>query len=148
MLVLGARHLDIGQGDVPWVVPADPEGNASCVLEERPVYAGIGPITALPLASADPERDGAFWSWLTGWTVATGTGPRTLRHPSMRGPHLEFSPEAACKGQPKNRLHLDVRLEAGEDLDGVGRHPRTGRTLAPARVGRTAVAGLRGPVGQ
>lgn len=29
---LGAREVDIGQGDVPWVVMADPEGNEFCVL--------------------------------------------------------------------------------------------------------------------
>jgi hypothetical protein len=32
---LGARRLDIGQGDVPWVVLADPEGNEFCVLTPR-----------------------------------------------------------------------------------------------------------------
>ncbi len=32
LLELGARHLDIGQGDVSWVVLADPEDNALCVL--------------------------------------------------------------------------------------------------------------------
>ena len=32
LLGLGARHLDIGQGDVPWEVMADPEGNEFCVL--------------------------------------------------------------------------------------------------------------------
>lgn len=29
---LGARRVDIGQGDVTWVVMADPEGNEFCVL--------------------------------------------------------------------------------------------------------------------
>jgi hypothetical protein len=29
---LGARRVDIGQGEVPWVVMADPEGNEFCVL--------------------------------------------------------------------------------------------------------------------
>jgi hypothetical protein len=29
---MGARYADIGQGDVPWVVLADPEGNEFCVL--------------------------------------------------------------------------------------------------------------------
>jgi hypothetical protein len=28
----GARQVDIGQGDVSWVVMADPEGNEFCVL--------------------------------------------------------------------------------------------------------------------
>ena len=29
---LGARPVDIGQGDVPWTVLADPEGNEFCIL--------------------------------------------------------------------------------------------------------------------
>ena len=32
LLALGARHADIGQGDVRWVVMADPDGNEFCVL--------------------------------------------------------------------------------------------------------------------
>ena len=32
LLSLGARHVDIGQGDQSWVVLADPEGNEFCVL--------------------------------------------------------------------------------------------------------------------
>jgi len=35
LLALGATHVDIGQGDVPWVVLADPEGNEFCVLRRR-----------------------------------------------------------------------------------------------------------------
>ena len=33
---LGARRADIGQGDVPWVVMADVEGNEFCVLTSLP----------------------------------------------------------------------------------------------------------------
>jgi catechol 2,3-dioxygenase-like lactoylglutathione lyase family enzyme len=33
---LGARRIDIGQGEVSWVVMADPEGNEFCVLAPRP----------------------------------------------------------------------------------------------------------------
>jgi len=33
---LGARRVDIGQVDVPWVVMADPEGNEFCVLRPPP----------------------------------------------------------------------------------------------------------------
>jgi predicted enzyme related to lactoylglutathione lyase len=128
---LGARRLDIGQGDVPWVVLADPAGNPCCVMEERAVYADTGPIAALPLDSADPDRDAGFWSWLTGWTHAAGVAPRSLRHPSMRGPLLELCHEPAPKGAAKNRLHLDVRLEAGDDPDRVaaGVAERGGREL-------------------
>jgi len=32
---LGAHRIDIGQGDVTWVVMADPEGNEFCVLSTR-----------------------------------------------------------------------------------------------------------------
>jgi predicted enzyme related to lactoylglutathione lyase len=32
---LGAQRIDIGQGDVDWVVMADPDGNEFCVLQPR-----------------------------------------------------------------------------------------------------------------
>ncbi len=35
LLGLGAVRVDVGQGDVPWVVLADPEGNEFCVLAPR-----------------------------------------------------------------------------------------------------------------
>lgn len=35
LISLGARHVDIGQGDTPWVVLADPEDNEFCVLTPR-----------------------------------------------------------------------------------------------------------------
>jgi len=119
LLSLGARYLDIGQHDVPWVVLADPEGNPCCVMEERDAYVDTGPIAALPLDSADPDRDAKFWSWLTGWTEVPGDAPRSLRHISMRGPLLEMCSERERKGKNKNRVHLDVRLEAGDDPDDV-----------------------------
>ncbi|MFY9916637.1 MAG: VOC family protein [Nocardioidaceae bacterium] len=35
LLDLGARHVEVGQGDESWVVLADPEGNEFCVLASR-----------------------------------------------------------------------------------------------------------------
>jgi hypothetical protein len=35
LVSLGATRVDIGQGDVPWVVMADPDGNEFCVLTPR-----------------------------------------------------------------------------------------------------------------
>ena len=32
LVAMGAKKVDIGQGDVPWVVMSDPEGNEFCVL--------------------------------------------------------------------------------------------------------------------
>lgn len=35
LIALGAQRIDIGQGDVGWVVLADPDGNEFCVLGPR-----------------------------------------------------------------------------------------------------------------
>jgi hypothetical protein len=131
LLELGARHADIGQGDVPWVVLDDPEGDHLCVLEDREVYAATGPLAAVVLDSADPERDRDFWAWLTGWRPADGSDLPAVQHPSGLGPWVEFLPESAPKGDAKSRIHLDVRLEAGEDADEVARAiaDRGGREL-------------------
>ncbi|WP_392541879.1 VOC family protein [Oryzobacter telluris] len=120
VLELGGRHLDIGQRDVPWVVMADPEGNPLCVMEARPEYAASGPLSSLPLDCADVERDTRFWSELSGWLLAPSSMASALRHPSGRGPLLELCPELAPKGpDDKNRVHLDLRLEASDDPDEV-----------------------------
>ncbi|MFC5066111.1 VOC family protein [Actinomycetospora atypica] len=115
LLALGATHADIGQGDVPWVVLADPEGTPFCVMDERPEYTATGPLAALPLDSADPDRDAAFWAALTGWVPVEGTpGTRALRHPAGVGPLLELCPETSPH-TAKNRLHLDVRKDTADD---------------------------------
>ncbi len=35
LIAMGAAPVDVGQGEVPWVVLADPEGNEFCVLGAR-----------------------------------------------------------------------------------------------------------------
>ena len=35
LVAMGATRVDVGQGDAPWVVLADPEGNEFCVLAAR-----------------------------------------------------------------------------------------------------------------
>ena len=99
----------------------------------RAAYADTGPLAALPLDSADPDTDAEFWSWLTGWVDVAGVAPRCLRHSSLRGPVLELCPEPAPKGPTKNRVHLDVRLETGDDPDAVatGIAERGGGELRP-----------------
>lgn len=133
LLGLGARHLDIGQHHVPWVVLADPEGNPFCVMEERPSYVDTGPIAALPIDSCDPAVDADFWRWLTGWVAAPDGTDESLRHPSQHGLVLAFCPEPAPKGRAKNRLHLDVRLEPTDNLESLLAEvsERGGRELDP-----------------
>ena len=35
LIAFGARRVDVGQGEQPWIVLADPEGNEFCVLGRR-----------------------------------------------------------------------------------------------------------------
>jgi predicted enzyme related to lactoylglutathione lyase len=112
---IGAVPVDIGQGDVPWVVLADPEGNEFCVLEPRPVYRDTGPVAAVVVDSAVPARLADFWMMAGGWHLhKDGNGVVALRSPQGSGPYLEFVP-SSDRRQVKNRLHLDVAPYTGED---------------------------------
>ena len=100
LLELGAVRADIGQGDVPWEVLADPEGNEFCLQPPTPVdelggdAAGSGAVTSSLLAAdddwygravgigvrwtavcqdaADPQAQSKFWTAAAGaaWHVA------------------------------------------------------------------------------
>ncbi|MGQ0838663.1 VOC family protein [Actinokineospora sp.] len=114
-LSLGATRLDIGQGAVPWVVLADPEGNEFCVLEPRPEYADSGAIAAIVVDSRAPGALATFWAAATGWRVVRDTPDfASLRAAGGRGPWLEFlrldEPKVV-----KHRVHLDVAAYPGED---------------------------------
>lgn len=113
----GARRIDIGQGDVPWVVMADPEGNRFCVLEPREEYTATGSLAAVVVAALDPRSQARFWAHATGWGVtASEPGFASIRAPGGVGPAVEFVavPKPAAG---KNRLHLDVRPLPGGDRD-------------------------------
>jgi hypothetical protein len=111
---LGASLVDIGQGDVPWVVMADPEGNEFCVLEPREVYRGTGPVAAILTDCHDPAALARFWTGAAGWEVREeGDGFAGLRSPDGAGPFLEF---LRVPGQKvgKDRLHPDVAPFSGD----------------------------------
>ncbi|WP_026928186.1 VOC family protein [Granulicoccus phenolivorans] len=112
LIGLGARRLDIGQHDVPWVVLADPDGHPFCVMEERAAYRSTGPIAALVLECGEPHREAAGYAALSGWVPAEGVAPATLRHPAGVGPLLEFTPQRRPKDR-QNRTHLDIRPDPG-----------------------------------
>jgi len=111
----GATPADVGQGEVPWVVLADPEGNELCVLEPRDRYRDTGPLAAVVMAAADPPALARFWTGAAAWPV-TGADERlaSLRHPSGTGPFLELVRSPAPR-LVKNRLHLDLAPYPGED---------------------------------
>lgn len=113
---LGGSRVDVGQGDVPWVVLADPEGNEFCVLEPRDRYAGTGAVASIVVDAHYPERMAAFWARLTGRSVGARDegGLVGLSAPAGRGPWLEFLRNDDVK-RVKNRVHLDVAPPAGAD---------------------------------
>ncbi len=83
---LGAQLADIGQGDVPWVVLTDPEGNEFCVLEPRPVYSDTGPVAAVVVDSAVPAGLADFWIQASSWRPVDGDGEIVaLRSPQGSG---------------------------------------------------------------
>ncbi|PPK64149.1 VOC family protein [Actinokineospora auranticolor] len=113
--LLGATRADIGQGDVPWVVLRDPEGNEFCVLEPRPEYADTGRVAAIVVDAADPGAQANFWAAATNWSIVRDEPAfATLRALPGHGPWLEFlrgeTPHTA-----KNRLHLEVAGEPGDE---------------------------------
>jgi hypothetical protein len=115
LVILGAEPVDLGQGKVPWQVLADPEGNEFCVLEPRPVYRDTGPVAAVVADCADPAAVANFWRLATGWVPGRSTDHGiSLRSPRGAGPYLELLPSADGK-VVKNRVHLDVAPEQGED---------------------------------
>jgi predicted enzyme related to lactoylglutathione lyase len=112
---LGAEPADVGQGDVPWVVLADPEGHEFCVLEPRPVYRDTGPVAAVVVDSADPAALAGFWELASGWTRVRSNGSlASFRSPQNVGPYLELEKVAGAK-TVKNRMHLDIAPHKDED---------------------------------
>jgi predicted enzyme related to lactoylglutathione lyase len=135
---LGATPADVGQGDVPWVVLADPEGNELCVLEPRPVYRDTGPVAAVVLGCADPRPLARFWAQAAGWPCERADADMAaLRSAGDVGPYLEL----LRIGDPKtvkNRIHFDVAPYRGDDHAAeVTRLRQLGAT--PADVGQDKV---------
>jgi glyoxalase superfamily protein len=112
---LGATPADVGQGDVPWMVLADPEGNEFCVLEPRSNYQDTGPIAAVVVDCAAPPAMARFWGEAMDWTLREVTGDHAvLRSAKGVGPYLEFVHTPGVK-TVKNRIHLDLRPYPGDD---------------------------------
>ncbi|MER5372983.1 VOC family protein [Streptomyces sp. NPDC002553] len=112
---LGATPVDVGQGDVPWTVLADPEGNEFCVLEPREVYRDTGPIAAIVVDCADPRAMARFWGEATDWTLLeVSDGQAVLRSAKGVGPYLEFLRAPDVKTVP-DRVHLDLLPYPGDD---------------------------------
>ncbi|WP_435279246.1 VOC family protein [Streptomyces sp. 1222.5] len=112
---LGATPALVGQGDVPWTVLADPEGNEFCVLEPRDIYQGTGPIAAVVVDCEDPRAMARFWGEALDWTLHEVTDDLArLRSAKGNGPYLEFLRTPDVKTVP-DRVHLDLLPYPGDD---------------------------------
>jgi catechol 2,3-dioxygenase-like lactoylglutathione lyase family enzyme len=134
---LGGGPVDIGQGDVPWAVMADPEGNEFCVLEPRDIYRDTGPVAAILTDCHDPAALARFWAAAAGWEITrTEDDIVGLRSPGGAGPYLEFLRVPGRK-TVKNRVHPDVAPYLGDDPAAEVARLR-GRGAAPAAAGQGA----------
>ncbi|MFF3774140.1 VOC family protein [Streptomyces sp. NPDC002232] len=114
---LGATPVDIGQGDVPWTVLADPEGNVLCVLEPREVYRDTGPIAAVVVDCADPRAMARFWDGALDWTLReVADDHAVLRSAEEVGPYLEFFRTPDTKTVP-DRVLLGLLCRPGDDQE-------------------------------
>jgi predicted enzyme related to lactoylglutathione lyase len=114
LLGLGATPADVGQGDVPWTVLADPEGNEFCVLGP-PTIPDTGPIASVVVDCADPRAMARFWGEAMDWTLHKVTDDQAvLRSAQGVGPYLQFLRTPDVK-TIKNRVHLDLRPYPGDD---------------------------------
>jgi predicted enzyme related to lactoylglutathione lyase len=145
---LGATPADVGQGEVPWVVLADPEGNEFCVLEPRAVYRDTGPVAAVIVDCNDPRALTPFWAAAAGFEARGWDGQLSqLRSPSGKGPYLELLHNPREK-LVKNRMHLDVAPHAGDDQAAeVTRLRSAGATDADIGQGEVSWVVLADPEG-
>jgi hypothetical protein len=145
---LGATPADVGQGDVPWKVLADPEGNVFCVLEPREIYRDTGPIAAVVVDCADPRAMARFWDEAMDWTLHEVTDDLArLRSAKGVGPYLEFLRRPGV-GSWRNRVHLDVAPYARDDQEAeVARLRTLGATDADVGQGDVPWTVLADPEG-
>ncbi len=114
---LGATSADLGRGEDPWTVLADPEGNPFRVSEPRDIYRDTGPIAAVVVDTADPRAMAGFWSEALDWTLHEVTDDRAvLRSAAGVGPYLQLVRPTGSR-TAWTRIHLDLKPYAGDDQE-------------------------------
>lgn len=130
LLALGATRADIGQGDVPWEVLADPEGNEFCVLPGAPAFHGLAQLCQ---DAADPEVQGRFWAAATGWTVTErGAWGVRLRPAPAAEPSIVMGPPVTARSGP-SRVRFTVA-----PLPGADPAAEAARLIAAGATGKAA----------
>ena len=156
LLALGATRVDIGQGNVPWDVLADPEGNEFCVL--RPGHPGALSAPASLRSASTSARRTATRSRPSGSPGLTGRrSSPTTGAPAAPEPHQHglSGDGATCSAEdgteqaaPRGRAsRLGTRRVPRRRRERVPRHVLTSRLPLPSRpvlpiVQSDRVAGL------
>ncbi|MDQ1047199.1 hypothetical protein QFZ76_005435 [Streptomyces sp. V4I2] len=130
---LGATPVDVGQGDVPWTVLTDPEGNEFCVAEPREIYRDTGPIAAVVADCTDPRAMARFWDEAMDRTLhevtddhamlrsAKGVGPylKLLRTPDAQDREAAEVVRLRALGVADFDFDLDLDLGQGNEFDAL-----------------------------
>ncbi len=128
-LSLGARRVDIGQGDATWEVLADPEGNELCILAADGTVEEDLVLECWALDVEDVDRAARFWGGLLGWEVVDRDDDGVRLHDPDRTaiPVDLFAVPDAPAG--KNRVHPDL-IPAGEEGDRMAQRREVERALS------------------
>jgi len=97
---------------------ADAAGRTYFVLGQASESSRPLALLAVEILSSDPERDAIFWANLTGFQPAEHSSS-VLKHPAGLGPMIVLVPEKHPKTSAKSSVHLDLRLEAGDDVEQI-----------------------------
>jgi catechol 2,3-dioxygenase-like lactoylglutathione lyase family enzyme len=144
-LELGARHLDIGQGDVAHVVLADPEGNEFDVIEPGNNFlADCGFIGAL--SSDGSQQVGYFWNEALGWPLVWDQDEETAIQSPRGGPKITWGGPPVRGKLGKNRLHFDLAPD-GDQRAQVDRLIALGATRIDVGAHETGAVQLADPDG-
>jgi catechol 2,3-dioxygenase-like lactoylglutathione lyase family enzyme len=127
-LELGARRVDIGQGEQTWEVLADPEGHELCILSaDGSVAEGLA-VESFALDVADVDRAAAFWTALLGWDVVEREdGYASLADPNGTALPLDLLQVPDAR-ETKNLVHPDL-IPSGDEGDEDARAREVARAL-------------------
>ncbi len=116
-LELGARHLDVGQGqDAEHVVLADPDGNELCVLEPGGTFLAGCPFFS-SLAGDGLAEVGYFWRDALAWNLVWDQDGETAVQAPAGGPKITWGGEPVAPKLGRNRLHLDLTPSGPSTVD-------------------------------
>jgi predicted enzyme related to lactoylglutathione lyase len=107
-LVLGARHIDVGQRpEEGHVVLADPEGNEFCVIEPGNKFLADCGFFA-ELACDGSQQAGYFWSEALGWPLVWDQDQETAIRSPRGGPKISWGGPPPMPKTGKDRLRFDL----------------------------------------